>query len=74
MLHNRETETGMNNMQSADIKQAAHQMIDQHDHLTWAELAYQASLKASIEQGLAEANAGKLISQADVEKEFGLNK
>ena len=61
-------------MQSADIKQAAHQMIDQHEHLTWAELAYQATLKASIEQGLEEANTNKLMSQSEVEKEFGLNK
>lgn len=60
-------------MQSADIKQAAHKMIDQLDHLTWAELAYQATLKASIEQGLEEGNAGKLMSQGEVEKEFGLN-
>ncbi|MFT5502308.1 MAG: hypothetical protein ACI845_000846 [Gammaproteobacteria bacterium] len=43
-------------MQSTDIKQAAHDMIDHIKHLTWAELAYQAALKASIEQGLEEAN------------------
>jgi len=60
-------------MRLVDIKQAAHEMIDQHDHLTWAELAYQASLKVSIEQALDEANAGKLMPQADVEKEFGLS-
>ncbi len=60
-------------MHSADIKQAAHQMIDQSEHLTWAELAYQATLKASIEQGLDEAKAGQLTSQDDIEKEFGLS-
>ncbi|HED15790.1 MAG TPA: hypothetical protein ENI64_03060 [Gammaproteobacteria bacterium] len=61
-------------MQSADIKQAAHQLIDQLDHLTWAELAYQATVKASIEQGLVEAKAGKLTSQDDIEKEFGIHR
>ena len=61
-------------MQPTDIKEEAHQLIDQHDHLTWAELAYQATVKASIEQGLKEAKSGKLISQDDIEKEFGINK
>jgi len=73
MLKHSETVMETSPMQSSDVKQAAHEMIDQHDHLTWAELAYQAMLKASIEQGLEEANAGKLMSQADVEKEFGLH-
>lgn len=59
-------------MQSADIKQAAHDLIEQTEHLTWAELAYQAAVRASIEQGLEEANSGKLMPQAEVEKEFGI--
>ena len=59
-------------MSSTNIKDAAHQLIDQSDHLTWAELAYQASVKASIEQGLEEAKSGQLISQDDIEKEFGI--
>jgi predicted transcriptional regulator len=29
-------------------------------------------MKASIEQGLEEAKAGQLISQEDIEKEFGI--
>jgi len=73
MLGDSETVTEPNIMQSADIKQAAHQLIDQYEHLTWADLAYQATLKASIEQGLKEAKAGELMTQEEVEKEFGLN-
>ena len=61
-------------MKSVDIKQAAHQLIDQLDNPTWTELAYQATVKASIEQGLEEANSGELISQDDIEKEFGIRK
>lgn len=61
-------------MQPANIKQAAHELIDQLDDLTWAELAYQATVKASIEQGLEEANTGQLISQDDFEKEFGIRR
>ncbi len=73
MLGDSETVTEPNIMQSADIKQAAHQLIDQHEHLTWADLAYQATLKASIEQGLKEAKAGELMTQEEIEKEFGFN-
>ncbi len=58
-------------MQPTDIKQAAHDMIDHIDHLTWMELAFQAALKAAIEQGLEEANDGQFISQDDIEKEYG---
>lgn len=60
-------------MQTPDIKQAAHDMIDHIDHLTWTELAYQAALKAAIEQGLKEADNGLLISQDDIEKEYGMS-
>ena len=59
-------------MQHNDIKQAAHELIDQLDHPTWSELAYQVAVKASIEQGLSEAKAGELTSQEDIEKEFGI--
>ena len=58
-------------MQPADIKTAAHQLIDQLDCPTWTELAYEVAVKASTEQGLSEAKAGDLISQDDIEKEFG---
>ncbi len=74
MLKPRIIATGMNIMPSANIKDAAHQLMDQLDHLTWAELAYQATVKASIEQGLEEAKSGKLISQNDIEKEFGIRR
>lgn len=60
-------------MQTSDIKQAAHDMIDHIDHLTWTKLAYQAALKAAIEQGLEEADSGQLISQDDIEKEYGMS-
>lgn len=73
MLNSRNTVTGINAMQTADIKNAAHQLIDQLDPPTWAELAYEVVVKASIEQGLVEAKAGELTSQEDIEKEFGIS-
>jgi len=60
-------------MQYNDIKQAAHQLIDQLEHPTWNDLAYQVAVKASVEQGLSEARNGELATQEDIEKEFGIN-
>jgi len=72
MLLAREATIGTKTMQSTDIKQAAHDMIGHIDHFTWTELAYQTALKAAMEQGLEEANNGQLISQDDIEKEYGI--
>ncbi len=57
-------------MQSVDIKNAAHQLIDQLEHPTWADLAYELAVKASVEQGLNEVKSGELMTQEDIEKEF----
>lgn len=73
MINTRDTATGINIMQPADIKSAAHQLIDQMDHPTWTELAYEVAVKASTEQGLLEAKSGDLIAQDDIEKEFGIS-
>ena len=66
-MERRDTITGTNTMQPADIKAAAHQLIDKLDHPTWTELAYEVAVKAST-----EAKAGDLVSQDDIEKEFGI--
>ena len=73
MLYNRKNATRDTLMQTADIKNAAHQLIDQLDHPTWAELAYEVAVKASVEQGLSEVKTSELISQEDIEKEFGIS-
>lgn len=60
-------------MPTTNVKAAAHQLIDQlPDGVTWDELAYEIEVRASIERGLADADAGRLTSQEDVEKKFGL--
>lgn len=62
-------------MPSANVKAAARQLIDQlPEGVTWDELAYEIEVRASIERGLAEAEAGQLIPQQDVEKKFGLTR
>jgi predicted transcriptional regulator len=62
-------------MSTANIKAAAHQLIDQlPEGATWDELAYEIEVRASIERGLADAEAGRLIPQEDVEKRFGITR
>jgi predicted transcriptional regulator len=59
-------------MQAETFKQAAHALIDTlPEDASWRELAYVAALRASIQQGLCEADAGQLISQDEIEAEFG---
>lgn len=62
-------------MQAETFKQAAHALIDTlPDDASWRELAYVAALRASIQQGLAEADAGELVTQDDIEAEFGVSR
>ncbi len=62
-------------MTSTSVKEAAHKLIDQlSDKVSWDELAYQIEVRASIERGLADADAGRLISQEEVEKRFGITR
>ena len=62
-------------MSGSNVKSAARQLIDQlPEGVTWDELAYEIEVRASIERGLADADAGRLISQGEVEKKFGIKK
>jgi predicted transcriptional regulator len=62
-------------MANANPKQAARQLIDKlPENVTWDELAYEIEVRASIERGIADADAGRLITQEDVEKKFGITR
>lgn len=59
------------------VKQQAHELIDElidelPDEATWDKLAYRVAVRASIERGLADADAGRLVSAEEVMKEFGI--
>ena len=59
---------------SPPLKQQAHALIDNlPDSATWDDLAYEAELRASIEHGLADANAGRVVAVEDLMKEFGVD-
>lgn len=55
------------------LKQQAHALIDQlPDAASWADLAYAADVRASIERGLEDLQAGRMISTQELLREFGL--
>lgn len=55
------------------LKQQAHALIENlPDTATWDDVAYEAELRASIEHGLADAQAGRVIAVEDMMKEFGI--
>ncbi len=59
---------------SVALKQTAHALIDQlPDTASWDDLAYEMDLRASIEHGLADAKAGRIIAVEDLIKELGLH-
>jgi predicted transcriptional regulator len=61
-------------MQTDNAKQAAHRLIDQlPDDATWDQLAYHIEARASIERGLADVQAGRVLSHEEIRKEFGLS-
>jgi predicted transcriptional regulator len=75
MLERRSQNPGMSYMSAVNVKQAAHQLIDElPDDVSWDEVAYRMEVRASIERGLADADAGRLIPQDEVEKRFGVTR
>ena len=63
------------NTPAQDIKQAAHQLIDQlPENTTWDDVLYKLAVRRSIEMGLSESEAGNVVSTETVFAEFGLNK
>jgi predicted transcriptional regulator len=55
------------------LKQQAHALIDNlPESATWDDVAYEAELRASIDHGLADADAGRVVAVEDLMKEFGL--
>ena len=61
-------------MGSSNIKQAAHQLIDQlPEDSTWNDAIYEMVVRREIELGLEDSDAGRTISVEDVRREFGLD-
>jgi predicted transcriptional regulator len=60
-------------MSAANVKQQLHEIVDQlPDNVTWDEVAYRVEVRASIERGLADVEAGRTFTTEEVRKHFGL--
>jgi len=55
------------------LKQQAHALVDNlPESATWDDLAYAAELRASIDRGLADSEAGRVVAIEDMMREFGV--
>ena len=55
------------------IKAQARALIDQlPDDVSWSELAYRLEVRADIEAGLADVEAGRVVTHATIRSEYGL--
>jgi hypothetical protein len=62
-------------MRNANIKTSAHELIDQlPEDVSWSELAYHIEVRASIERGIEDVEAGRTYTKEDVKKRLGLDK
>jgi len=63
----------MTTLTTPTAKQQAHALLDElPDGASWGEMAYRLEVRADIEEGLADIQAGRVTAVADVRREFGL--
>jgi predicted transcriptional regulator len=59
---------------TVSIKEIAKQLIDRlPENSTWEDLMYQIYVRQCIEAGLADSEAGRVLSVAAVRQRFGLS-
>jgi predicted transcriptional regulator len=60
-------------MNERSIKEAARQLIDTlPDDATWDDLMYAIYVRQTIEAGLADGEAGRVVSVDKIRRKFGL--
>jgi hypothetical protein len=60
-------------MGKSNIKTEAQKLIDRlPDNFTWDDLMYEIYVRQVVEAGLADSQAGRLISVQEVRAKFGL--
>lgn len=61
--------------QPFDLKHEAHRLVDiLPEKATWRDLIYAIHVRLSIEQGMKDSRAGRVVSQKEVERMFGIRK
>ena len=60
-------------MSAAILREEAHRLVDQlPDDATWEDLLYQIYVRQSVEAGLEDCRAGRLVPVAEVRRRLGL--
>jgi predicted transcriptional regulator len=56
-----------------NVRDQARQIVDSlPENATWEDLMYRLYVREAIEAGIADADAGRVVSSAEVRAEFGL--
>lgn len=64
---------GPTTVSAPSTKRQAHDLIDTlPDSATWEDVAYEVELRASVERGLADSDAGRVVAVEDLMKELGI--
>ena len=67
------SQRGPSTVSTPSTKREAHELIDAlPDSATWEDVAYEVELRASIERGLADSDAGRVVAIEDLMKELGV--
>jgi hypothetical protein len=67
------SQAGPGSVNTPPTKRQAHELIDAlPDSATWEDVAYEVELRASIERGLADSDAGRVVAVEDLMKELGI--
>lgn len=60
-------------MPAVNVREEAQRLVEQlPDDATWEDLLYQIYVRQSIEAGLADSRAGRVVSVQEVKKRLGL--
>jgi predicted DNA-binding protein len=61
-------------MQTENIKEKAHQLLDNlPDSATWEDLKYRIYVREAIEAGIKDSDQGLTVEVKEVRKKFGLS-
>ena len=62
------------NMSATNIKEEAKRLLEKlPDNFTWDDLMHEIYVRQSIEAGLVDSEAGKVVEVSEVRKQFGLS-
>ncbi len=68
------TKSNINLTDPVNVKEEARKLIEKlPDDMSWDDLMHQIYVRQSIEQGLADRDAGRVIDVAEVRSKFGLS-